>query len=767
TREAINYQYSVIFGYTSPIDDELTVGDVIGAGNLTKEKIKALYHDVIKFLGIYNAILRDYTGSELFSIEFMLLNREEMNGTKNRGFNIFPKSMILLPGQYKENECLLLALKPELGILNTHKSRSSINEISMFFSEIEEFIDRPQLQKSDKQGIMQRFASRFSKKLYGKLLEGKWNKKLVGLGGSEPTGKNMIQTYATITSDMVIKWHKKPREVQIKNTRYNKQKGLYTGKIAVEHLKYSISEPSINFIIENTIKFGIDLFELCNIGTLDEIQDEFISYLLNNTEEYLENEGSISKIQEIISKVKQKLVNINAYTNKFLQFSNEFITSGERGDLINLMEKYSFFINKKGKLEGTEFNNLLEITQKFIEQSLNKKTNLRVAELDSILNYLGEMYKKSYDIVLKSLPEYLIRTKLKQFAVFFTKMLKRDIAEQTHSKKITYNYINKLLDFLLNEIEILQLTLENRVLDEKSLLVDFKTLIKKKFDVFFSNSFLSIKDFIIIAEEKSNIKSSDVKVEIEIYKKFLGEINFLVAYITKNTAINRFLLEQKESEISDPVSFSNRFHRFLEKRIGGIKMSWKYHMLDWIRDYAKQFFKELDKKPMSLDVIIEDFLDYIDSRESEGINPEGFLKILQGKIEEYSNNGETEELMIFLHHYEENIKKGDIILGLIRDLIEEKIDNIEIPWEDLSNLNERHSISKDSFHRFIQINELQYFSKLIPLPSSIILKHKLSKQEKAFFREDLFHTIIFKYWHKHAKYSIADNFKTTFKEWEK
>jgi hypothetical protein len=43
TRESINYQFSVIFGYSSPIGDpNITVGDVIGPGKLTKKKVKLI-----------------------------------------------------------------------------------------------------------------------------------------------------------------------------------------------------------------------------------------------------------------------------------------------------------------------------------------------------------------------------------------------------------------------------------------------------------------------------------------------------------------------------------------------------------------------------------------------------------------------------------------------------------------------------------------------------------------------------------------------------
>ncbi len=75
TRESINYQFSLIFGYSSP--NEVIVGDVIGPGRLTKGKVNELSKEVSKYLMMYNAILRDYTGAELYGIEFELYNFDE------------------------------------------------------------------------------------------------------------------------------------------------------------------------------------------------------------------------------------------------------------------------------------------------------------------------------------------------------------------------------------------------------------------------------------------------------------------------------------------------------------------------------------------------------------------------------------------------------------------------------------------------------------------------------------------------------------------
>ena len=117
TRESINYQFSLIFGYSSSTD--IIVGDVVGPGKLTKEKVNELSQDVVKFLRMYNAILRDFAGSEVFAIEFELYNFDE----KDARTNIYPKSMLLIPGRFKDCESLILALKPETGYIDPNKSR--------------------------------------------------------------------------------------------------------------------------------------------------------------------------------------------------------------------------------------------------------------------------------------------------------------------------------------------------------------------------------------------------------------------------------------------------------------------------------------------------------------------------------------------------------------------------------------------------------------------------------------------------------------------
>ena len=159
--------------------------------NLNNIYIKKIY-DII----INTEIPVKYTISKL--------NKEMINKSGKSDVRIYPKSMILIPGKYKDCECLLLALKPETGVLDVHKSRESINDVSMLFSEIEEFIERPELDMNVQEQLLQKFANRFGTKLYGQILEDKWNKKMVGLSDSLPTGKEMITNYGTVKSDINI-----------------------------------------------------------------------------------------------------------------------------------------------------------------------------------------------------------------------------------------------------------------------------------------------------------------------------------------------------------------------------------------------------------------------------------------------------------------------------------------------------------------------------------------------------------------------------------
>ena len=90
----------------------------------------------------------------------------------------------------------------------------------MLFSEIEEFIERPELDINAQEQLLQNFAERFRSKLYSQILEDKLNKKMVCLSDSLPTGQEMITNYYTLKSDINILCHKKPLEIISVNPQF-------------------------------------------------------------------------------------------------------------------------------------------------------------------------------------------------------------------------------------------------------------------------------------------------------------------------------------------------------------------------------------------------------------------------------------------------------------------------------------------------------------------------------------------------------------------
>jgi len=240
TRELINYQFSLIFGYSSP--KEIIVGDIIGPGKLTRTMVNQLTEKVIQFLRMYNAILRDHTGSEIYSIEY------ELDNPVDEQTKIYPKSMLMIPGKFKDCESLLITLKPDTGYIDIHKSKNSVDKTNELFYEIEEFIERPELNRKDKTEVLKKFIIRFAKKFFGEVTEEKWNKKLVGLTQSLPTEEEMLTPYASIINNVDIFWNKKPKEILFKNSVFNKIQTPYQEHIANEHLKFTLSEPSIKFV---------------------------------------------------------------------------------------------------------------------------------------------------------------------------------------------------------------------------------------------------------------------------------------------------------------------------------------------------------------------------------------------------------------------------------------------------------------------------------------------------------------------------------------
>ncbi len=763
TRESINFQFSLIFGYSSPTD--LIVGDVVGPGKLTKEKVNELSQEVIKYLRMYNAILRDFAGSEVFAIEFELYNFDE----KDAMTNIYPKSMLLIPGRFKDCESLLLALKPETGYLNPHKSRESINNISKLFYEIEEFTNHPELDADKKFQVFEKFATRFSKKLYGDLIEDKWNKKLIGLSVSLPTEKELLSTYASIRSEVNFLWNKTPIEITFSNHKFERLKSPYSGKSMVDHLKYAISEPSATFIVEKTVTLGTNLLKLANTGTIDEIQEEIITYFITKIKDKFVEIKELYSGEKLISKIELILKELGNGVDDFLRTSRNFLTTGEFGNISELLALFNKYIKGNGGINSDFFSDLGLLATKSIKMSIDKGEKLRSIELSSVINYFEEIIKNSFKCISESFPRYLSSRRLKMLVYSFIRNLHNQFeTEQKPSKILGQNILDKYEQQLTSQIEINPIVLlKGGKFNEELLKKEFKKIVKENIKSFFGDVKLNISDLIAFAEVQMEKNPKVIESHIKKFERYSGELNYLLSYILRYSTINRFLKEEPDAEIKDPVTFANRFHRFLEKRVGGINLIWKSYILEWIKDYAKKFFNLEVKKEWKLDETLLDFIKYLEERELREQEPETFFRFLDKYIQNVTDPIEKENLMDFYKRYEYCIDIKTEFPKYVQSKVEREIALFVDNQEKLTPIEYFNIDKKDSFVNFIKEKVLKYFSKLIARPISMILKQDLTAEEMELFNADLFHVFEFKYWHKYTKYDIADNFKEVYREWMK
>ncbi|HEY0087232.1 MAG TPA: hypothetical protein VGB37_00215, partial [Candidatus Lokiarchaeia archaeon] len=391
-------------------------------------------------------------------------------------------------------------------------------------------------------------------------------------------------------------------------------------------------------------------------------------------------------------------------------------------------------------------------------------------ELESVFYYFSEIFNGSIKLIRAALPKYLSIRHLKVLILEFIRELSTEFEKEKKPVKILgQKYLNEFKNFLFNQIEINPIILTKSIkFNENTLIKEFINLIKSNYQLFLDDTQLNISDVVSFAEILMEKDSNVIKNHIEKFKKFPNELEFLLSYILRFSTINRYLKDEPNEEISDPVTFVNRFHRFLEKRIGGINLIWKTYILKWITDYSKKFFKPDDQKKWELIEIYSDFIKYLETRTSYEIKPEKFLEYLDVYISEITNESEKNHLLEFFKQYEFCIQIREDFLKYIKSKIEENLTASKKGLEKIVPINFFSIEKSDLFYNYLIERELKYFSKLIPRPITLILKHNLPNEEKDLFNSDFFHVFSFKYWGKdRVKIEISDNFKEVYREWVK
>ena len=230
-------------------------------------------------------MLRDYSGTEIYSIEFELKNFLP----KRESLKLLPESMILIPREYKETNSIILVLTYTTSLLDMDKSQNSIANISKLFFEILEMVDRPELNHHEKIAVLTKFAKRFASKVQGELIERDWNKKLVGIRTASVDDDVNLEPFGEVQSKYKIKWNQTDREIHTESPTYRSLQFTMSDEEKLNHLKWHISGPSGYYIAQKTIDLGAKLLTIANTGSINEVQVGIIKTIVEELDHDLPN----------------------------------------------------------------------------------------------------------------------------------------------------------------------------------------------------------------------------------------------------------------------------------------------------------------------------------------------------------------------------------------------------------------------------------------------------------------------------------------------
>lgn len=773
TSDELQKQLTVIFGYQG--FHQIETGEIRGIGKLSRHHAIGLIKTILDFLSGFNGMLQEFAGCELYSIEFELLTSKQNPKTR-----ILPKSMLFIPGSYKEAVSLLLLLAPELSLMENQKPKESINYISSLLHEIEEAVDITDLDQNQRRQIIQKFSSRFASKLQAEVIEANWNRKLVGLREEERT-----TPYLNMNLEFLRNWKKKI--IEIRNPRFGYPKLHLSEYQKDEFSKYRIN-PSIAYIIaQQSFLLGHNLLNVANTGTTDDTQKQILTVLLNLFLKKIEN--------------PEKNVDFDLY----ILLWNKFLEEIEKWKNV-FKEKYQKYINIMVDKSIDEIErdyqtrNQYPETNKLIDLFLFKMgeiviKNMKTTKYD-IKSYqkirLGD-FEGPFLIILENLNIILkkIKKTYKEYLqiFYFDEMINPLFTElfrnlQTINNETTV-YLGKKILSLLEEYLHNQFSLKYRLISVRSqahLLIEFKRILKDMIEPFIQTYSVNINDLLDFCEY-CFISNPEYLSYIRKLRSFQKEIEFIWGFVLRSSTLQRFLKNFPKDKEFTPQNFGEEFIEFLAQYKTVIyNLQWRDVFFSYIRDFIRRYQNEyqisINKgEKWSKSKLISLFMEFISNQVKKDTSVEGFIEPMKRYIDKIAlSNVQLKDLVEIYHKYIEGLEIVNEFPDFLRQIFYISIESLqnfpnsfpirkiigplrsteEMLTYELKDMREDFMKEK-SYYAFVIDEEMKYFSSLLAFPKTLILK---SKEKFAASDINIEHIIDFQTLKdKFIKVSISTNFE--------
>ncbi len=732
TSDAIQKQLTVIFGFKGY--HEIEVGEIQGIGRLSAHHTDDLIKETLEFLQNFDVMLRDFAGCRLFSIEFELNQYEKRSDTK-----IMPKSMLFIPGIFKNSQSLFLLLAPQLSLMETQKPKDSINYINKLLYEIEEVLDVEGLTKDQKHIILQKFAHRFTLKLQSEVIDTKWNRKLVGL-------RDEVQDMSYLTLNMESRRDWQNREISVKNPRFGYPRMRLSEEDKFEFAKYSIN-PSIAYIIaQKSFQLGANLLKIANTGTTDDTQKSFLVLFLNIFQESVIQSSEKVDFDQFISLFKAFLVECREWIDEFEKRYQKYINLIALKSIKEIEEDYNsrFRISNESSLKEKFIFSLGQIVLNHLKNfrySFQSYDKIRVAELQTPLLYIHEAMKDCLQKINRLYQYYMQFFYYDAIIDELMQLLYRNLftIENQSILILGEKYLAKFKKYLSSEYELK--SKEKLVRNQVHLLLEFKTLAKTMIEPFIKTATIEISDLLDYCSRKFS-ELPEFLIHIQKLATFTEEIEFIWGLILRNSTFQQFLKYFPEDLEFSPLNFGTEFINFLKQgRIAAFNLNWRDIIYGYISDIItpNQTQYEIDKENGSIwskNKIISIFVESISNRVKKETSVEGFIEPMKTYIDTHAIASiQNRDLVKIYQTYIEGLEILDQFPDYLRQIFYVSIENLtrfnkfypiskiigplrtmeEVMTSEMKDLRESFATDK-SLYSYVVGEEMKYFSSLLPFP---------------------------------------------------
>ncbi len=777
TSEQIQQQLAIIFGFSNGKGNE--VGDIIGIGKLSESRTKALIDEMLLYLSGFNAMLRDYAGSEIYAIEFEL-ERVDANKTS---LDILPQGMLFVPGEYKDCTSLLLLLSNELSLLDNSKAREELEQISRRFFEIEEIVERPEFDDKQKSQILLKFAKRFSRWLQAAAIEHKWDKKLIGLkeiDEMEQINRKFIMNVARKLNYL----NNNSTEIHLENPRVTEIKQNIHAQDLWESFKHTIQPLSIEFILKNAMKLTTKLMEISNSGTVNDNEFEITMKIMDYiVQEFSKIEGgkSVKWTIDEIQKINVKFIDIlNIHNALCSNFSKSILNKS----LTQILLEYDSMIASSDTQEREILQIIANLCHKYLESAnYQNKEMVLVNEVSPTINYVESLIKFSWKSIRQAVPKFFFFYIMRQYKQSLMERLNFILDSQENKMiknmgRIFLRYFDANLNNRINESTVKLAT--GYELNEADVFEKFVHFSKEELEAVLGSFKFSIKDFVELCELELVEPASIIKEHIEKFKSFEPELGFLISYIMRYTSFNKFIQEIPEDKIYSPSSFAEDYAEFLRKRMGALSIKWKDYILTLIKAFSQFAQIEYDqavkkRKIWSNHEIIQRFIKYIGDTVKSETNASEFRNVLDKYSKTVLDIKQNFALRDFKTKYSEILAHQETFLNFIKTTFGAELQTFgfrlkPIPPSNYIKGAEREVKEKVSFDsieestitaeintliEYLKFRQLPYYSRLMAKPKLIVFK---SLEKGEFFGDLIKHQLDLSYFEHSIKVNYSNNY---------